>query len=53
MSPVVGSQYGATTEASESIIAQIVLQSELAAPRRENQKILHENEILKANERAT
>jgi hypothetical protein len=34
----------ATTEATESLIAQ------LTTPRRENRKIRHENEILKVNE---
>jgi hypothetical protein len=34
------------------LIAQLDLQSQLATPRRENRKIWHESEILKANEHA-
>jgi hypothetical protein len=41
------SQYGATKEAAESLIAQIHSQSK---PRHENRKIRHESEIFKANE---
>jgi hypothetical protein len=51
MSAVVGSQYGTTTGAAESVIAQLHSQGNLTTPRRENQKIRHENEILKAEER--
>jgi hypothetical protein len=51
MSAALGSQYGATTVASESLIAQLPSQCKLTAPRRENRKILHEIEILKAKER--
>jgi hypothetical protein len=39
------SQYGATKEAAESLIAQLDSQSKLSSPRRENPKIRHENEI--------
>jgi hypothetical protein len=53
MSAVVGSQYLATTVAAESLIAQLDLQGNLSTPRRENLKIRHENEILKANEHAS
>jgi hypothetical protein len=51
ISAVVGSQYGATIGAAESLIAQLHSQGKLTTPRLENQKIRHENEILKANER--
>jgi hypothetical protein len=51
MSAVVGSQYGATIGAAESLLAQLHSQGKLTMPRRKNRKILHENEILKANER--
>jgi hypothetical protein len=51
MSAVVGSKYWPTTGAAESRIAQLHSQFKLTTPRRENWKILHENEILKANER--
>jgi hypothetical protein len=51
MSAVVGSQYGATTGAAESLIAQLHSQGKLTTPSRENRKIRHENEIFKANER--
>jgi hypothetical protein len=34
------SQYGATKEAAESIIAQLNSQSELSTPRRKNMKII-------------
>jgi hypothetical protein len=37
------SQYGATTEAAESLMAEIISQSKLARPRRENRKIRYEN----------
>jgi hypothetical protein len=49
MSPVVGSQYGATTEAAESLIAQLNSKSKLASSRRENKKNGREIKILKAN----
>jgi hypothetical protein len=45
--PVVGSQYGATAEAAESLIAQIKSQSKLATLRRKKRKIRYENEINK------
>jgi hypothetical protein len=51
MSAVVGSQYGATTGAAESLIAQLHSQGKLTKPRRENKQNRHENEILKGNER--
>jgi hypothetical protein len=44
--------YGVTIEAAESLTAQLHSQSKLTMPRRENRKIRHENEILKANEPA-
>jgi hypothetical protein len=47
MSAVVGPKYGATTGAAESLIAKLHSQGKLTKQRRENQKILHENEILK------
>jgi hypothetical protein len=50
MSSVVGSQYGAMTEAAESLTAQLYSQGKLTTPRRKNWKIRHENKILKANE---
>jgi hypothetical protein len=46
-SPKVGSQYGAATEAGESLTAQSDSQSKHTTPRRENRKIRQENEILK------
>jgi hypothetical protein len=49
MTSVLGSQYGATTEAAESLIAHLDSQDKLTTPRRENRK---KNEILKANEHA-
>jgi hypothetical protein len=49
MSTVVGSQYGDTTVAAESLDSQ----GKLTMLRRENLKIRHENEILKANEHAS
>jgi hypothetical protein len=52
MRPVLGS-YVATTEAVESLIAQLRSQGKLTTPRCENQKIRHEIEILKANEHST
>jgi hypothetical protein len=51
MIAVVGSQYGATTGAAGSLIDQLQSKGKFTTPRRENQKIRHENEILKANER--
>jgi hypothetical protein len=45
MSAVEGSQYGATTGAAKSLIAQLHSQGKLTTPRRENRKIQHENEI--------
>jgi hypothetical protein len=53
MSAVMGSQDGATTEAAESLIAQLDSHGKLTTPRRKNRKIWHENEILKANEHAS
>jgi hypothetical protein len=53
MSAVVGAKYGATTGAAESLIAKLNSQGKLTKhkQRRENRKILHKNEILKANQR--
>jgi hypothetical protein len=51
MSPVLGSQYGATAEAAERIIAQLHSQGKITTPRCENRKIRHEIKNLKANER--
>jgi hypothetical protein len=47
MSPLVGSQYGATIEAAESLLAQLDSQSKLATgtPRRKNLKIQHKIEF--------
>jgi hypothetical protein len=47
------SQYGATTIAEESLRAQLHSQCKLTTPRHENQKILDENELLKAKEPAS
>jgi hypothetical protein len=47
MSSVVGSQFGAMTEAAESRIAHLYSQ---ATPRGKNRNIRHENKILKAND---
>jgi hypothetical protein len=47
---VVNSQYGATTVAAESLIDQLHSQGKPITPSRENRKIRHEIEILKANE---
>jgi hypothetical protein len=47
----VGAKYGATIGAAESLIAKLHSQGKLTKQRRENRKILHENQILKANER--
>jgi hypothetical protein len=47
MSPLVWSQYGAMTEAAESLIAQLYSHYKLTTQRRENKKIRHENKILK------
>jgi hypothetical protein len=52
ISAVVGSQYWAMTKAAESLIAQLYSQGKLTTPHRENRKIRHENEILKANKHA-
>jgi hypothetical protein len=41
---------GATTEAAESLKAQLDSQAKLTTPRRKIKKIRHENKILKANE---
>jgi hypothetical protein len=49
MIAVMGFLYGTTTEAAESLIAQLHSQSKLTTPRLENRKIRNENEILKAN----
>jgi hypothetical protein len=38
MRAIVGSQYGATTEAAESLIAQLFSQAIITTPRCENQK---------------
>jgi hypothetical protein len=46
------SQYGATKESAESLIAQLDSQGKLTTPRHENRKIRHENEFLKAKEHA-
>jgi hypothetical protein len=43
MSAVVGSQYGATTGAVESLIAQLYSQGKLTTPRQKNRKIGNEN----------
>jgi hypothetical protein len=48
MSAALCSQYGATTVAAESLIAQLHSQGKLTTPRRENRKIRHEIEIVKA-----
>jgi hypothetical protein len=50
MGAALGSQYGAMTVAAEILIAQLQSQSNLTTPRHENQKIRHENELLKAKE---
>jgi hypothetical protein len=52
MSPIEESQYGATTEAAESLIAQLYSQNKLATLRRKNRKIQYKTVILKANEHA-
>jgi hypothetical protein len=49
MKAVVDTHYGATTVAAESLIGQLHSQGKLTTPRRENRKIGHEIEILKAN----
>jgi hypothetical protein len=46
------SQYGATKEAAEILIAQLDSQSKLSTPRCKNLKIRHENGIQKAKEHA-
>jgi hypothetical protein len=53
MSAALGShvlQYGATTVAAESLIAQLHSQGKLSTPRRDNRNIGQEIEILKAKE---
>jgi hypothetical protein len=52
MKAVVDSQYGAMTVAADRLGAQLHSQCKLTLPRQENQKILHENELLKAKEPA-
>jgi hypothetical protein len=52
MSAVVGSQYGATAGAAESLRAQLHSQGKLTTQRHENRKIRHENAIFTANEYA-
>jgi tRNA A37 threonylcarbamoyladenosine modification protein TsaB len=52
MSAALGSQYGDTTVAAESLIAQLNSQGKLTSPIRENRKIRHEIEILKEKEPA-
>jgi hypothetical protein len=47
MRAVVGSEYGATTVAAESLIAQLHSQSKLTTLSHEKRKIRHEIEILK------
>jgi hypothetical protein len=53
MRAVVDSQYGATTVAAESLIAQLHSQGKLTKPSLENQEIQHQIEILKANKHAS
>jgi hypothetical protein len=53
MRVVVDSQYGPTTVSAESLIAQLHSQGKLTTPSRENRKIRHKIEILKANEHAS
>jgi hypothetical protein len=53
MRAVVDSQYGATTVAAESLIAQLHSQGKLTKPSRENQEIQHQIKILKANKHAS
>jgi hypothetical protein len=53
MRAVLDSQYEATTVAAECPIAQLHSQDKLTTPSRENWKIRHEIEILKANEHAS
>jgi hypothetical protein len=50
MGAALGSQYGAMTVAAEIIIAQLHSQSRLTTAWHESQKILYENELLKAKE---
>jgi hypothetical protein len=52
MKAVVDSQYGAMTVAADRLEAQLHSQCKLTTPRHENQKIRHENELLKAKEPA-
>jgi hypothetical protein len=53
MRAVADTQYGATTGAAESLIAQLYAQGKLTTPIRKNRKIRHEIEILKASEHAS
>jgi hypothetical protein len=48
MSPVLGSWYGATTEAAESLLAVLHSQGKLTTPRRKNRKIRHKIKIIKS-----
>jgi hypothetical protein len=48
MSAVVGSQYRATTEAAESLIAQLNSQGKLTTPKRKNKKLDTPKIFLKA-----
>jgi hypothetical protein len=50
MSAVLSSHYGATTVAAEILKAELHSLVKLTTPRRENRKIRHEIEILKAKE---
>jgi hypothetical protein len=52
MKAVVDSQYVAMTVAADKLGAQLHSQRKLTTPRHENQKIRHENELLKAKEPA-
>jgi hypothetical protein len=49
MITIVGSYYGATTEAVESLIAHLHSQGKLTMPRREDQIIRNEIKMLKPN----
>jgi hypothetical protein len=53
MRAVVDSQYGATTVAAESLVANLHSQLSSTTPSRENRKIRNEIEVLKANEHAS
>jgi hypothetical protein len=50
MGAALSSHYGATAGAAESVRAQLHSQNKLTTSRRENRKIRHENELLKAKE---